>query len=526
MARHWYCPTHLATVADGCRRFWMFSGEKGEDGLLSVHPCPGWRVCMAGLALSLAFLGGCTVGPDFKPPEASSVAHYVLQEAQSRAPQISGQQLHAGQVPDKHWWRVFTVPAFNRIMEQALQHNPSLAAAQAALGREQEQLRAVRGSALLPQVDVSGAAQRRKFGVADVGPDVTVPAFTSYSLGPKISYLLDFAGGQRRAVEQQAALTQVQQYRFAATRLALSGQVLDQTLALAAAHAQLQVVQAIIADDQKNVQLVDIAVHAGAATRTDQLSVRTQLATDQALLPPLRQQVSTAEHALAVLVGQPPAVWQPPAFMLDTFTLPHDLPLRLPSELVHARPDILAAESQVHAASAAIGVATARLYPSITLGAGFTQESLTTSALFNGESTAFGLGANLEAPLFNGGSLRAQKRAAEETYQAALAQYRQVVLQAFGQVADVLKALEHDAQEMAAQQQTLATATESLRLARISYKAGNSGVLQVLDAERALNRARLQVIRVQMRRLQDTALFYLALGGGPLSGDKANEGRS
>ena len=232
-------------------------------------------------------------------------------------------------------------------------------------------------------------------------------------------------------------------------------------------------------------------------------------------MPPLRQQLSIAEHALAILAGHAPADWQQPAFELAAFTLPRDLPLTLPSELVRTRPDIRASEARLHAASAAVGVATANLYPHVTLSANTLQESLTPGSLFNASSNTWAFAAGLTAPIFDGGTLQAQKRAAEDEYQAALADYKQVVLESLGQVADVLKALEHDAEQVAAQQHALETAQSSVALARLSYSAGNSGILQVLDAERLSNQARLGLTRSQVRQYQDTALLSLALGGGP-----------
>jgi NodT family efflux transporter outer membrane factor (OMF) lipoprotein len=224
-----------------------------------------------------------------------------------------------------------------------------------------------------------------------------------------------------------------------------------------------------------------------------------------------------ATHALSILVGKAPADWQPPDFTFKNVHLPPELPLRLPSELVHERPDIMAAESQLHAASAAIGVATANLYPSITLSANVTQQALSPGNLFNPASNAWALAAGLTAPIFSGGTLQAEKRGAEDAYQAALANYQQTVLQSFGQVADVLKAIEHDDAEIKAQRHALDTARSALKLARTSYKDGNSGILQVLDAERQYNEAQLAMTRVQAQQYQDTALLFLALGGGSLS---------
>jgi NodT family efflux transporter outer membrane factor (OMF) lipoprotein len=190
-----------------------------------------------------------------------------------------------------------------------------------------------------------------------------------------------------------------------------------------------------------------------------------------------------------------------------------NLPLTLPSELVRARPDILAAEAQLHAASAAIGVATAQLYPSLTLSGSWTTSGRTSGDLFSANSDIWSIAAGLVAPIFHGGALRAQERAAVQTFAAQLALYRQTVLQAFGQVADALSALEHDAQSVEAQQAALEASRASLELTQQSYEAGQASFLQVLVTQRIYLQARLGIARAQSRRYLDTALFYLVLGG-------------
>jgi NodT family efflux transporter outer membrane factor (OMF) lipoprotein len=420
------------------------------------------------------------------------------------------------------WWKAFESPELDQTMAQALTENNDLDATRFRLAQAREAVDAAEGT-LWPQVTFGAAAGRQKYGVALFGPsDITIPPFTYYTAGPQVRYILDFAGGERRAVEQQKALAEYQAYSFEAVRISLTGNVMAQALGIASAKAQIAVLDDIIADDRKNVDLVQIAREAGSGTLTDVLSAQSQLARDQALLPPLRQQLSVAEHALAILVGKAPAEWRQPSFELPSFALPWDLPLSLPSELVRVRPDIRASEAQLHAATAALGVAEANLYPSITLSANTMQESLTPGGLFDASANTWAFAAGLTAPLFDGGILRAKKRAAEDACQAALATYRQVILEAFGQVADVLKALEHDGQLVDAELHALETAQSSLHLARLSYSAGNIGVLQVLDAERLYNQARLGVTRSRVRQYQDTALLYLALGGGALTGSSGS----
>jgi NodT family efflux transporter outer membrane factor (OMF) lipoprotein len=189
----------------------------------------------------------------------------------------------------------------------------------------------------------------------------------------------------------------------------------------------------------------------------------------------------------------------------------------MPSELVHRRADIRAAEAQLHAASAAIGVATANLYPNLNLTANTTQQALTPGALFNSINNAYAVAANLTQPLFNGGKLSAERRAAIDNYQATLALYRQTILTAFGDVADRLQALTNDANRVRAQAAAADTASQALDLARRSYEAGNSGILDVIDAERRNAQAQLGLSRARSQRLMDTVQLYLALGGSPVT---------
>jgi NodT family efflux transporter outer membrane factor (OMF) lipoprotein len=264
------------------------------------------------------------------------------------------------------------------------------------------------------------------------------------------------------------------------------------------------------------VDLVQASIVAGSGTRVQRISAESQLASDRTLLPDLRQDESVARHALAILVGKAPAEWDAPAFALGDFTLPAEIPASLPSELIHERPDIRAAEAQLHVASAAIGVATANLYPKLDLTGMITQQALTPGLLFNSVANAWAIAANLSQPIFDGGQLSAQRRAALDNYRATLAIYRQTLLVAFGDVADRLEALSNDADRLSAQQEAARTAAQSLDLARRSYQAGNSGILDVIDAERRYAQAQLGLSRARAQRLLDTAQLFVALGGSRL----------
>jgi NodT family efflux transporter outer membrane factor (OMF) lipoprotein len=458
---------------------------------------------IAALAIVLA---GCMVGPDFKRPEVPSVGRYTIADLQHT-------NIDAGLSLEEAWWRLFESDALNAVTALALEHNRTLEAAAWSLAQAQE-LANARAGALRPHVNFTTGAGRQKYGAQFLGPLPPQPPFTYFSIGPAISYTLDYTGGLGRSVEQQRALAEYRRHQLAAARLAVTGNAVTQALRIASLNAQIETTEALLERDRENLELVKLAFEAGSVSRLDVVSAESQLASDATQLPPLRQALSVARHALAVIVGATPAESALPDFQLTSIKLPTELPLVIPSELARRRPDILAAEAQLHAATAAVGVATADLYPRIDLTASFTQQSFDLDTLFDRERDAYGLAVGLVAPLFDGGRLRAQKRAAEAALRATAANYEQTVLEAFAQVADSLEALGHDAEELESQLQAEKAAQATVDLTRRSYQEGNVGILQVLDAERRYQQARLGVVRAQAQRYMDTVQLFLALGGG------------
>jgi NodT family efflux transporter outer membrane factor (OMF) lipoprotein len=468
-------------------------------------------------ALSVTIIAaGCAVGPDFAAPEAPKTKDYeVGGNPQLAVENATEPQQHpaVGQRISGKWWQLFHSPQLDRVLTQAIAQNQTLQAAQANLGQAQQAVAQVRG-VLWPQVDLSAGVQREQVSDAVLGLPGKTPAFNLYSIGPTVSYALDPFGGNRRRVEQQGALADFQEYQLDAAYLTLTGNAAIEALQIASVRAQIGALSTILDDDEKNLQLVETERRAGEATQIDVQTARSQLEADRTLLPPLYQQLSVARHALAVLVGEAPGDWAPPDFDLGEFTLPQELPVSVPSELVRQRPDILASEAQLHSASAAIGVATAQLYPNLTLSASFTQEAVSTGKLFTPASGVWSVGAELLAPIFHGGALLAQKRAAVDAFQGAFANYKQTVLTSFGQVADTLQALAHDAQLLDAERRALESAESALSLTRTSYRYGNIGILQVLDAQRLAEQARLGYVRAEAQRYIDTVQLFTAMGGG------------
>ena len=399
------------------------------------------------------------------------------------------------------------------MVREAISRNQTLGAAKASVAEARELVKAEAGN-LYPQVNLGGGAGRQKYGEAFLGPLEGLSAFSYVATGLTVQYQVDYAGGIARSVEQREALAQYQRSEADATYLALTGNVVSEAIQVAAAHAEIQAVSELLAEDRDNVDLVTSAFTNGSVSRVDVLTAQSQLAADEAVVPPLRQQLAVARHALAVLTARAPGSWTPPDFSLSGLKLPTQLPLTVPSELAHRRPDILAAEAQLHAATAAVGVATANLYPQITLTATGGWQSVPGDAIFTRSSAAWSLISGLTAPLFHGGTLRAERRATLDELNASAARYQEVVLESFGQVADVLDALTHDAQLVAAQAKALATATNNVELARESYRAGNTDILQVIDAQRRRLDAQVGVLRAEAQQYLDTVELFLALGGG------------
>jgi NodT family efflux transporter outer membrane factor (OMF) lipoprotein len=294
----------------------------------------------------------------------------------------------------------------------------------------------------------------------------------------------------------------------------LSGNIVNAVVAEAAYSAEIEATQQIVGFLEEQTNVTAAQVRAGTVPYANLLSIESQLATTEATLPPLRQQLAHTRHLLATLAGHAPADWTPPRVTLSELKLPNDLPVSLPSDLVRQRPDILVAEAQLHSASAQIGVATAALFPSFTLNASYGWNSTSLPSLFASNAAFWTMGADVATPLIQGPTLWYQRKAAIDAYQQASANYRQTVLAALAQVADALDALQHDAQTLRAQSQALNTAAEALHLIQANYQAGTVNYLQVLTADYQYQQAKLGYIQAMGQRLQDTAALFVALGGG------------
>jgi NodT family efflux transporter outer membrane factor (OMF) lipoprotein len=467
---------------------------------------------------SALILGGCVAGPDFERPAAPSQEAYL---APGEAAQASGgPSATPGKGPEARWWTAFGSAQLDALVDRAMAHNQSLAASNATLEQARQQVAAVAGGTL-PQVDANARVEREEANLAAFGFDPAEfgivggnPIFNLYTVGGGVSYDLDLFGRQKRTVEQAAARAEGQLRQTEAAHLTVAGRVVNQVLAIAAIRTRIATTNALLDEDRRVVDLTEARRRAGSGTLVEVLNAQSQLANDRGALPPLEQQLAEARHMLAILVGTSPAELEPTDFDLDSFTVPASIPVTIPSMLVHKRPDILQAEADLHAATAGLGVATARLYPDITLGATLTQASPNLGDVLDAGFRGFDIFAGLTAPIFHGGTLKAEQRGARAEVEATAATYRQTVLSAFGQVADLLSALDTNARLAESQAQAVDVAQRARDLSRKSFQVGNSGILQVLDSERQYQHARSALDEARGRQLLDVARLYVATAGG------------
>jgi NodT family efflux transporter outer membrane factor (OMF) lipoprotein len=471
-------------------------------------PCATNKVARPAVALLALVAGGCAVGPNFHHPQEPQPPGYIREDQRTATSEssASAQQTETGEL-SAQWWQLFRCANLQAAVEAALRGSPTLAAADATLAQAREEIVVARG-ALYPHVSANAAVQHTTSSAP--GPQ---PAATEYSLGPSASYVLDVFGGLRRTVEQQGALAEQQRYQLAAAYLTLTGGVATQALTIASARLQIITTEQLIESDRKNLALTQREFEVGTAARTDVLTADSQLAADLTQLPTLRQQLSQARDAMAVLMGQAPAQAHVHDFDVAEFQVPMQIPVSLPSDLVHQRPDILAAEADLHADSAAIGVAVAQEFPTLTLSGAISRTALEPGALFHQFDTLRSAGALLTAPVFEGGALRAAVRAARDAYLAQHSIYEATVIAALGQVTDDLWALQYDAERLVVDRHAVELSEEALRLQRESYAVGRTNILQLIDAERTYAQQRLGLVTAQIEQLQDTAGLLVALGG-------------
>jgi NodT family efflux transporter outer membrane factor (OMF) lipoprotein len=477
---------------------------------------PPLRGTLAALLLASTALAGCSaVGPDFKLPDflGGSSAGYSkdpLPTTTSAADVHGGdpQNFAYGKDIPANWWELFNSPQLDALVRQAVANNPGLASAQASLRAAQETLIASQG-ALYPSVKASGSAERaRSTTSSNPGP------YTLYGASVAVSYAPDIFGGTRRQIEASQAAVDLQRYQVEATYLTLTANVVTAAILEASLRERIKATEDIISADEEVLEVSRNRVALGAAAQSDVLQQEATLAQTRATLPSLRKQAEQERNALAALVGRFPNGYTDDPFELHDLRLPRELPVSVPSELVRQRPDIRAAEASLHEASARVGVATANMYPSFSLTAALPASSDALDTLLRASSVAWSLAAGVTQPIFEGGTRLHTKRAAEANYEAAVQDYRSTILSGFQDVADVLRALQLDADALRDQLAAEDAARASLDLVRTQYQAGAVAYTSVLTAEQTFQSARINRTTAQATRYTDTVSLFQALGGG------------
>jgi len=473
------------------------------------------------LAAAALLVGGCAVGPDFKKPTPPAVSAYTPTPVPATLPGVNGtpvpgggsQQLLQGGQLVADWWTLFHSAPLDELVQQALDKNADLKAAQAALASAHEDVLAQRG-AYLPSVTGNFSATRqRQSGQLAPTPASNALLFNLFTPEVSISYVPDVFGLNRRTVESLQAQEDSVRYQMVATYLTLTSNVVVTAIQQASIDAQLDATRQLIDINSNMLKILRYQLEKGYASGVDVAAQESQLAQVAATLPPLVKQSAQLSDQLAVLAGRFPSD-SPAKFTLATLQLPAELPVSLPSALVAQRPDVLQAEANMHAASAKIGIARANRFPSIALSADAGSTAVAMSQLFTAGTGFWDAGAAVTAPLFEGGTLLHQERSARAAYVQASEQYRSTVLAAFQNVADTLTALEQDAAALQAAVTAADAAKVTLDLAQRQFQGGYASYATLLSAEQTYQQSRITLVQAEASRFADSAALYQALGGG------------
>jgi NodT family efflux transporter outer membrane factor (OMF) lipoprotein len=451
----------------------------------------------------------CTTHDAIRPPEVPAAEQYTPTP-------VTEERLVQGKDIPAQWWTLFQSSALDGLVRQALDASPTLVRANAKLRQAQEDLSARSGGTRLPKVDAKLSANRVDVNPQSLGVQalpVQTP-FNLYLASVGVSYTLDLFGSTRRELEGLQAGVDYQRYEVEAARLMLAGNVVTAAIREASLREQIAATQEIVELQERQLAITERLVRLGTAAQADAVAQRLDLAQIRAVLPDLQRQLEQVRHRLAVYIGRPPGSATLPEFKLTDLQLPPELPVSLPSELARQRPDIRAAEALLQQAGARVGVATANLYPQITLTANVGSLASNGGDLFASGTGFYLLGASLTQPLFHGGELEAKRRSAVAAYEQAGAAYQEAVLQGFQDVADVLRALEADASKLKDRTEAAAQARTYHDITSARFKAGGVSYFFLLDAQRKLHGALIDRTQALADRYADSAALFQALGGG------------
>ncbi len=470
-------------------------------------------------AMVCVLTAGCAVGPDFKRPAVPDAAGYSQTPLAPTVatPDVTGgeaQRFVSGADISADWWTLFHSKPLNDLIEQALNNSHDLKAAQAALKAARENTRAQRG-AFFPNVSAGFSASRtvQSQALAPTPGDNSLD-YSLYTPQVTVAYSPDVFGLTRRTVESSKAQEQAVRFQMIAAYVTLTSNVTAAAIQAASIQTQIDATRQLIDISSKIVDILKLQLAKGYASRLDLAAQQALLAQTQAALPPLLKQAAQQHDLLAALVGRFPSEAVADDFDLSSLTLPQDLPVSLPSALVAQRPDVLQAQANMHAASAQVGVAIANRLPNIQLTGNAGSTGLAIDQVFTPGNNFWAVGGAITAPIFQGGTLLHQERAAKAAFEQASEQYRSTVLTAFQNVADTLAALQQDAAGLKAAADAADAAKVSLDLTQRQWKDGYASYQTLLGAEQAYQQARIGLVQAQANRYADTAALFQALGGG------------
>jgi NodT family efflux transporter outer membrane factor (OMF) lipoprotein len=466
-----------------------------------------------GLLCSALLIGGCAVGPDYIRPDLGLPADYLPGNEAPSVKNDAQRFIEARSIPAQ-WWRVFGSDKINHLVDMAFTHNPSVGEALAALEQARWNVRAQEG-AFFPQINGEWASTRQKLPAPEGAPPrFKGEIFSLHTPQVNVGFVPDVWGKNRRAVEALMSVADAQYYQLEATYLTLASNTVVAVIEEASLAEQIAATRDIVNINKRILGTLNRQFQVGTASGLDVASQEAQLAQAQSLLPPLEKAYEQQRNLIAVLTGNFPADanWAPET--LSAIHLEQNLPVIVPSQLIDQRPDVRGAEAQVHAASADVGVASANLLPQFGISGDVGASARLLSDLFTPQSLVWSITGSIMQPIFKGGTLLAEKRAAEAAFMEAASAYRSTVLAAVQDVANVLRAIEADNNAVRAALAYQKASEKALKMVETELAAGQVAISVLLTSQQNYQQSKLSVIQARGLLLADTAALFQALGGG------------
>jgi NodT family efflux transporter outer membrane factor (OMF) lipoprotein len=473
----------------------------------------------AAVLAAMTVLTSCAVGPDFKVPASPDVNGYTkepLAPRTSRANQATGLSQHfaPGRDIPQEWWTLFKSRALDALIKQALDKNPTLQSALSTLRASKEAVYAQEGK-FLPFVDANfNPTRNQTSGALAPVPSSNANIYNLHTAQVSVSYTFDVWGLNRRTVESLQATADSQRFQVEAAYLSLTSSVVLAAINEASLRGQIDATNELISVNKKLLDRTQEKYNGGLVDKTVLALQQAALAQVEATLPPLRKALQQNRDLLSALVGVYTGNEPRETFGLDQLRLPADLPLSLPSQLIQQRPDVRAAEEQLHSASALIGVSIANMLPNFTISANGGYMNTALAGLISPQNAFWTLSANATQTIFDGGTLFHDMREARATYDAAAWSYRGTVVTAVQNVTDSLRAIQNDADALKAARDFEHASQVTFELVRKQEQSGLIDILVLLSTEQTYLQAKIQVVQARAARLADTAALFQALGGG------------